>query len=128
MSTAFTDRNFIYYEFSDGKPAMDGTYSEGPFSSRTVSGTVQPMTGREALAYADGSLNGGLVKVYSNERLNARTRGRHSGGFVVYGGGVYRIVDEIPYQNGVMSHWKYVASLVQGDDVPEPLRGPQDAG
>ncbi len=121
MSTAFTDRSFIYAECSGGSYQADGTYSEGSVSTRTVTGTVQPMSFKECLAFSDGSRNSGYVKIYCNEKLSARERGESSGGFVKYGGEIYRLTSAQAYQNGVMSHWKYAACLVPEKEIPQAI-------
>lgn len=118
MSTAFANRTFVYVECSAGAYQTDGSYLEGPTTQRTVNGTIQPMSCKETLAYTDGSRNTGLVKVYSNERLSSRTRGEGSGGFVSIGGIVYRLADEMIYQNSVMSHWKYIGCMVPENEIP----------
>ena len=118
MSTAFANRTFVYVECSAGAYQTDGTYLEGSATQRTVNGTIQPMSCKETLDYSDGSRNTGLVKVYSNERLTSRTRGEGSGGFVSLGGIIYRLTDEMIYQNSVMSHWKYIGCLVPENEVP----------
>lgn len=118
MSTAFPERTFTYAECSEGAWQPDGSYSEGAVVVRCVSGTVQPMSFKECLAVSDGSRNSGYVKIYCNERLSARERGESSGGFVKYGGEFFRVVSEQVYQNAVMAHYKYVAGLVPGKELP----------
>lgn len=118
MSTAFPERSFVYAECSEGAFQPDGTFAEGPASTRTVSGTVQPMSFKECMAISDGSRNSGYVKIYCNERLSARERGESSGGFVKYGGEIFRLVSEQVFQNAIMAHFKYVAGLVPEKELP----------
>ena len=121
MSTAFPEKSFLYADCEGGAYQSDGTYLEGALSTRTVSGTIQPMSFKECLAFSDGSRNSGYVKIYCNEKLNARERGESSGGFVSYGGEIFRIVAEQAYQNGIMAHWRYVANLVPANEIPQAV-------
>ena len=45
------------------KPTLDsfGNMVEGTFTTRTVRGTIQPVTGEEAIAYQEGGRNTGIV-------------------------------------------------------------------
>jgi len=122
MPTAFGNRSFAYAECAAGTYGADGLWVEGSVSTRTVVGTVQPMSFKECLAYSDGSRNTGYVKVYSGEKLESRTRGGNAGGFVALGGEVYRLTQEQAYQNGVMAHWRYVGCMVPEEEIPEGLR------
>ena len=122
MSTAFTERRFTYCECANGTLNVDGTYTEGAVSVRTVAGTVQPMSFKECLAFSDGSRNTGFVKVYSNEKLESRTRGGNAGGFVALGGEIFRLTAEQAYQNAVMAHWKYIGNMVPESEIPEAVR------
>lgn len=122
MSTAFTEKNFVYAQCATGTNGIDGKYVDGALSVRTVSGTVQPMSFKECFAFSDGSRNTGYVKVYSNEKLESRTRGGNAGGFVALGGEVFRLTAEQAYLNGIMSHWKYVGCMVPDKEIPSGVK------
>lgn len=122
MSTAFPEKNFTYCECSAGSYGTDGTYVDGALSVRNVSGTVQPMSFKECLAFSDGSRNTGFIKVYSNEKLESRTRGKNAGGFVALGGEIFRLTAEQAYQNAVMAHWKYVGCMVPENEIPSGVK------
>lgn len=123
MATLFA-RSFLYSE--QGKPTADleGNSVPGKLSQRTVRGTIQPVTGEEAIAYSEGSRNTGMVKVYSSEKLAARTQdGIEAIGYVKQGGYWYEIVDELVYGNlPNITHWKYIASKVPPAQIPEALK------
>jgi hypothetical protein len=80
------------------------------------------MSFKECLAFSDGSRNTGFVKVYSNEKLESRTRGGNAGGFVALGGEIFRLTAERAYQNAVMAHWKYIGNMVPESEIPEAVR------
>lgn len=122
MSTAFPEKSFRYACCADGVWATDGSYVEGSVTSRVVSGTVQPMSFKECLAFSDGSRNTGFVKVYSNEKLESRTRGANAGGFVELGGEVFRLTAEQAFLNGIMPHWKYVGCMVPDSEIPTAVK------
>lgn len=121
MATLF---NRFFEAVTESAPsyATDGSYVPGTFSVRKVRGTVQPLSGMETVPAVAASRNTGTAKVYSSERLEFRREGEKSGrGYVRLGGALYEIVDELPNQNGLVEHWKYVACLVPPSQVPEAL-------
>lgn len=85
---------------------------EGEKTTRMVRGTVQPLNGKETVPAVAASRNTGTVKVYSSERLDFRAEDGTGLGFVKCGGYTYELVDELPNQNGLINHWKYIACLV----------------
>lgn len=121
MATLFNS-NFRYIELSEGRWNDDGAYEKGVVSVRNVRGTVQTMNAQDAAPYADGSRNLGFVKVYSSERLNARKEGGNQGGFVFLDGNFFQLLDSMPNINNVISHYKYVAGLMDSDSVPEEVK------
>lgn len=95
---------------------------EGEKSVRSVRGTVQPLNGKETVPAIAASRNTGTVKVYSTERLDFRAEDGTALGYVMCGGFLYEIVDELPYQNlGPIKHWKYIACLVPPSQIPALL-------
>lgn len=121
MATLF---NRFFEAVTESAPsyAPDGSYVPGTFSVRKVRGTVQPLSGMETVPAVAASRNTGTAKVYSSERLEFRREGESAGrGYVRLGGALYELVDELPNQNGLVGHWKYVACLVPPSQVPEAL-------
>jgi hypothetical protein len=90
-----------------GNPVFDG-WKE----ARMVRGTVQPLNGKETVPAIALSRNTGTVKVYSSERLDFRSEDGTGLGFVRCAGHIYELVDELPNQNGLINHWKYIGCLV----------------
>lgn len=123
MPTLFA-RTFQYHEMS--KPVFDshGNAVPGEMSVRTVRGTIQPVTGQELVPYMEGGRNTGVVKIYSSERLAAKSQdGKGAIGYVEQGGTWYEIVDELVFGNlPKITHWKYVACKIPAAQVPEGLR------
>lgn len=118
MATLF-NRHFEFLSEVGPSWASDGSYVPGSFVSRTVRGTVQPVSGEETLPAAAASRNTGTVKVYSSERLAFRSEGSDSRGYVRHGGALYELVDEAPNGNGLIPHWKYLGCLVPRSQAPE---------
>lgn len=111
------NRHFKYVSVGPGK-YVDGHFKHGGVSVRNVRGTVQTINAQDAAPYADGSRNLGFVKIYASEKLDARKEGGSPGGFVVLDGNFYQILDEMPNLNDIISHYKYIAGLVDYDHVP----------
>lgn len=121
MRTLF-NRSFKYLELGTGSYSDTGDYIPGGLSVRTVRGTVQTMTAQECEPYIDGSRNSGFVKIYASERLEARKEGGNAGGFVFYDGNCFQLLDSMPNLNRVISHHKYVAALIERDNVPAEIK------
>jgi len=121
VATLFS-RSFEYVRIP--KPTFDSRGNAvvaGNAETRTVRGTVQPMNGKETVPAIALSRNTGTVKVYSSERLDFRSEDGDGIGYVRCGGYVYEIVDELPEQNGLISHWKYIACLVPPSQVEDAI-------
>ena len=123
MATLFA-RTFTYHETVKQGFDSFGNPVAAPFTERTVRGTIQPITGEEAIAYQEGGRNTGIVKIYSSERLAARTQeGTQAIGYVNQGGFWYEITDELVFGNlPKITHWKYIACKVPAAQVPKGLQ------
>lgn len=119
MATLF-NRSFEYVRIP--KPTFDSRGNAvvaGNSETRMVRGTVQPLNGKETVPAIALSRNTGTVKVYSSERLDFRSEDGEGIGYVMCGGYVYELVDELPEQNGLIDHWKYIACLVPPSQLDE---------
>ena len=77
---------------------------------------------KKTIPYQEGGRNTGVVKIYSSERLAARTQEGSAQGYVSQGGYWYEIVDELVYGNlPKITHWKYIACKVPAAQMPEGL-------
>lgn len=117
MATAF-NRHFLYAELSGGHYDEDGLWVHGSISVRQVRGTLQEGSSKEVLPQASGTRNAGSIDVFSSERLCGETRGENEGGFVEYGGYIFRLENEQRFQN-LIPHWKYTGNRLLDGDVPE---------
>lgn len=124
MATVFNRYfEFIRIEYDSSKFDDEGNPLSGEVQRRNVRGTVQPMTGKDAVPDAMASRNTGTAKVYSSERLDFRSMDGNTRGFVKLGDFTYELMDELPYQNlGPITHWKYIAKLVP----PTLIEGDQE--
>lgn len=122
MATLF-NRRFSF--LSMPRPTIDsyGNAVYGEVSVRSVRGTVQPLNGKETVPAVALSRNTGTVKVYSSERLDFRSEDGTGLGYVRCGDYLYELVDELPNQNDLINHWKYIACLVPPSQIPENLKG-----
>lgn len=124
MTTPF-NRKFTFYTAPKPGFGSNGRPLDVEASSRVVRGTIQSVTGEEALAISQGNRNTGVVKVYASERLIARAQLSDTQGWVVSAAGrVYELTEELPFQNlGPIRHWKYIASEVPAAQIPDFLKG-----
>ena len=122
MATLF-NRYFKVCDFTGESFGPDGEKTGGVASVRTVRGTIQSITSSEALMIDSGSRDTGSVKVYSSSRLNYRQRGKiGSRSFVLHNGAVYEIIDCYHLDNKLISHEKYLASLVPAAQIPAAVK------
>lgn len=75
----------------------------------TITGSVQPLNGRDFEALDTGRQDKGTMKVYCNEKLNVSIEGTTTpGDIVIYRGTEWEVVQELPYQNSIINHNKYI--------------------
>lgn len=123
MSTLFK-RTFTYVELSAGSYNASGDFVRGERTDSEVKGTVQAVTADDLLAIPEGSRQSGTVKVYSSEKLKARTQNSDgAAGYVKSPAGIwYELVQEMPFQNlPKITHWKYLACEIPAAQIPEAL-------
>ena len=90
---------------------VDGevTATETPF---TFEGSVQTVTAKDMSAFPESRFDTGSVKVYSDGPLVVGAEGSQVlGDLALFNGRKYEIVNEAPYQNGLIPHYKYLAKL-----------------
>lgn len=123
MATLFK-RTFTYVELSAGSYDSSGDFVRGERTDSEVKGTIQAVTADDLLAIPEGSRQSGTVKVYSSEKLKARTQNSDgAAGYVKSPAGIwYELVQEMPFQNlPKIAHWKYLACEIPAAQVPEAL-------
>lgn len=81
--------------------------------SATFRGSIQPTVGKDTDFLPQARRDKGAVKLYSDTPLNVSQEGAaHSGDIVSWQGRDYEVVTALPYQNGLIPHYKYLASDV----------------
>ena len=121
VATVF-NRSFEFIRIGQTTHDDEGSPIPGTPETRTVRGTVQPISGKDTVPDSAASRNTGSVKVYSSERLDFRSVDGNGRGFVKCGDMLYELMDELPFQNmGSISHWKYIACLVPPHMEPAEL-------
>jgi hypothetical protein len=90
-----------------GKPV----YTPAAF---TFIGNVQPTSGKQIENLPVAINNKGAVKVYSNDPLIVATEGGDTtGDIVIYNGKQWQVIYEMPYQNDLINHYKYIAQYYE---------------
>ncbi len=85
------------------------TATETPF---TFIGSIQPESAKDQSLRDEARLDEGRVKIYTAEVLVVGVDGGSAfGDIVLYDGRRYEIIQEMPYQNGLIPHRKYIATL-----------------
>lgn len=118
------NKTFVFASATtEGHTDDEGKWVEGHIEVFTSKGTIQPLSGKDLLAYDTSSRNTGMVKIYSTERLVVRERGGKTGSWVKFGGSVYEVIEEMLYKNlQPLKHFKYVACLVTENDIPTDVK------
>ena len=76
----------------------------------TFLGSIQPTSGKDTDFLPQARRDKGAVKVYSNTPLRVSQEGTdQSGDIVSWQGRDYELVTALPYQNAIISHYKYLA-------------------
>lgn len=92
---------------------IDGIWQECFSVDETVSGSVQVVSGEEFTRLPEGRKQFGVVKIYTDSDLKASELSDDSTGDVIlFDGRKWEIYARLPYANGLISHNKYLASLV----------------
>jgi hypothetical protein len=94
---------------------VSGTRVSGVWTPTTVAatflGSVQPAVGKDTDLVPEGRRDKGSVKVYSNTPLNVSLEGSDSSGdIIIWQGRKWEVVTALPNQNGLIPHFKYMAS------------------
>ena len=85
------------------------TATETPF---TFIGSIQPETAKDLSLRDEARLDEGRVKIYTAERLVVGVEGGSAlGDIVIYDEHRYEVIQELPFQNGLIPHRKYIATL-----------------
>lgn len=92
----------------------------------TFVGSIQPITGKDTEFLAVGRMDVGSVKIYSNTPLHVSEQGTATpGDLVSWQGRTYEVVASLPFQNGVVSHYKYLAQDVGENNGQGPESAPE---
>jgi hypothetical protein len=95
----------VTFELERGKEKKTRT-------QKTFIGTIQPITGKELETLNVGRESLGKVKVYSSVALNVSTEDSDkSGDIVIYNNQEWELIADIPYQNSLIPHYKYIAEF-----------------
>jgi hypothetical protein len=87
-------------------------------TASTFIGSVQPITGKDLESMSSGRTDVGMVKAYSDTKLNVSLEGvDHPGDIIVWQGQRWECVKESIYQNGLVPHYKYFCEY-RGEVTP----------
>ena len=82
-------------------------------TSMNVTGSVQPVSGKDTQFLPEGRRDVGTVKVYCNERLNVSVEGsENSGDVVIWRGKTWEVFQELDFANDIINHYKYLAGYI----------------
>lgn len=79
----------------------------------TITGSVQPLNGKDTQFLPEGRRDTGLMKVYSNSPLAVSIEGTGKpGDVVIWAGKKWEVIQELVYANGLIDHYKYIAAYI----------------
>lgn len=82
-------------------------------TSMNVTGSVQPVSGKDTQFLPEGRRDVGTVKIYCNERLNVSVEGsENSGDVVIWRGKKWEVFQELDFSNDIINHYKYLAGYI----------------
>ena len=91
-------RRIAYMRRTGGHMDEDGYWQAGEEKQGEIFASVQPLNIREIEAMPEGQAKTSAVKLYTSEPLLTAVQGKR-----------YVVTDCIPYQSGVISHYKIIA-------------------
>jgi hypothetical protein len=109
VSTLFP-RTIYYYR-------IEGAFVRGEWKTNTpvpstFKGSVQNITSKDTKSTEDARQDIGRVRIYSSTKLNVGEQDTpYSGDVVLWEGRHYEIVEELPFTNGIIPHYKYIAAI-----------------
>jgi hypothetical protein len=110
MSTLFP-KTYITQDHGEGG-YIDGRWVDGAVTESTMVGSIQPLSGRELASLEIGRADLGKVKIYSSTELQVSNDGGDEKGTIVfYRNKKYEVIQEMAFDNNLISHFKYIAEL-----------------
>lgn len=92
---------------------VNGRWVSTPETRVNVTGSVQPVSGKDTQFLPEGRRDVGVVKVYCNSPLNVSVEGSaDSGDIVIWHGKKWEVFQELAFANGLINHYKYLAGYV----------------
>ena len=83
-------------------------------ANRNITGSVQPVSGKDTQFLPENRRDAGVVKIYCNEKLNVSEQGGNTpGDIVIWRGRKWEVFQELDFSNGLINHFKYLAGYVE---------------
>lgn len=83
-------------------------------ANRNITGSVQPVSGKDTQFLPENRRDAGVVKIYCNEKLNVSEQGGNApGDIVIWRGRKWEVFQELDFSNGLINHFKYLAGYVE---------------
>lgn len=83
-------------------------------ADRNITGSVQPVSGKDTQFLPENRRDAGVVKIYCNEKLNVSEQGGNApGDIVIWRGRKWEVFQELDFSNGLINHFKYLAGYVE---------------
>jgi hypothetical protein len=92
---------------------VKGRWVEGAPSDLAFDASVQPTTPHDVLFLEIGRRERKSYTIYTDTRLQALTAGTKNPDRVIIDGETYEVDVEAPWRNNVISHYKYIVTLMQ---------------
>lgn len=103
-------RKIAYIRRTGGHMDDDGYWQAGDEVQGEISASVQPLNIREIEAMPEGQSKTSIVKLYASVPLRTAIQGtQQEADIVLWQGKRYAVTDCIPYQSGVIDHYKIIA-------------------
>ena len=88
-----------------------GEWVEGSQTEFTFQGSIQPATGKDLELLPQGLEDRGMVKIYTNSELTiSREDTSVPGDIVIWQGGKWQVIAQLPNQSNIIFHFKYMAA------------------
>lgn len=88
-----------------------GEWVESAPTTFTFQGSIQPISAKDLELVPQGLEDRGMIKIYTNTELTISREGTNSSGDMInWQGSEWEVIQKIPNQSDLISHFKYIAA------------------
>jgi hypothetical protein len=91
-----------------------GQIDEGTPSAFSITGSIQPTTGKDLDAIPENRRSSAAYKIYTASELQIADTGDENSDELTIFGRQYEVIAKLPWRNNLLNHYKYIVSKKEG--------------